>query len=240
MVSPLGSEDSLAGLLLVAGLLGLRHAADPDHLVAVSSLVAGGRERGVRLAARLGAAWGAGHALTLAAFGLPVLLAHRHLPELVQRLAEVAVGVLIVGLALQLVRRWRRGAYHLHEHDHDGVRHTHVHAHAATASHGHGHAALRSPRAAFAVGCLHGLGGSAAVAVLLLAGSPSREAAVAGLVVLAAGTAVSMTVLSTLVGAVLGAPPVRRRLPVLVPAGAAASALFGAWYALAAWELAPF
>ena len=71
-------------MILVATLLGLRHATDPDHLAAVTTLVASGRERATRSAARL-AWWGLGHAVTLVAFGLPILLAERFLPERVQQ-----------------------------------------------------------------------------------------------------------------------------------------------------------
>src|SRR3954451_11199013 len=86
-------------VLLVAFALGLRHASDPDHLVAVSTLVAGTKARAGRAAARLGAAWGAGHGVTLLAFGLPVILVRAFLPEVVQSLAEAAIGAIIVALA---------------------------------------------------------------------------------------------------------------------------------------------
>jgi hypothetical protein len=88
-------------------LLGLRHATDPDHLAAVTTLVASGEERAGRAAARLGAFWGIGHALALLAFGLPILLFQQFLPERVQQGAETAVAALIVFLALRLLVRWR-------------------------------------------------------------------------------------------------------------------------------------
>ena len=97
--------------LLVAVLLGLRHATDPDHIAAVSTLVASGRERATAAAAHLGLWWGIGHAITLAAFGIPILVAERYLPEPVQRGAETAVAALIVFLAIRLLVRWRHGAF---------------------------------------------------------------------------------------------------------------------------------
>jgi hypothetical protein len=241
MVSPNDLDGPLIGALGVALLLGLRHAADPDHLVAVSMLVAGAKERRARTAARLGAAWGAGHALTLLLFGLPVVVAGVALPEPLQHGAELAIGLLIVYLALRLLQRWRSGAFHVHEHDHDGRPHVHVHAHARSPRHAHGHPAARSPRASFLVGCLHGMGGSAAVGVLLIGSMESREAAVAALAVLAAGTALSMAALSAGFGMLLGAGGRARRSPGrLIPALGGSSALFGAWYALAAWSLVPY
>src|SRR5918996_5921817 len=90
------------GLVLVAAigfLLGLRHATDPDHLAAVAALLASGRDATARAAAHLGLAWGVGHAVTLFAFGLPVVLFKAYLPEPAQQAAEAAIGLLIVGLA---------------------------------------------------------------------------------------------------------------------------------------------
>jgi ABC-type nickel/cobalt efflux system permease component RcnA len=235
-----GEAPVLTSALGIAFLLGLRHAADPDHLVAVSTLIAGSRRRGARVAAGLGAAWGAGHALTLTAFGLPILLVRAYLPEHVQQLAEAAIGALIVALGIQLLVRWRRGRFHVHVHEHDGLRHSHVHPHAASAEHEHAHRTSRTPLTAFLIGCVHGMGGSAAVGVLLVAGVPDRETAIAALVVLAAGTAISMAALSALVGSLLAAGAVRRRLTAAIPALASVSVLFGGWYALAAWSLVAY
>jgi high-affinity nickel permease len=116
-------------VLVLAFVLGLRHAADPDHLVAVSTLVADTRGRAGRAAARLGAAWGLGHATTLLAFGLPVLLVRGYLPNVVEQSAEALIGLIIVMLAGRLLVRWRRGAYHVHVHAHEGKDHAHVHSH---------------------------------------------------------------------------------------------------------------
>src|ERR687897_2816673 len=128
-------------VLLAAALLGLRHATDPDHLAAVTTLVAGARERAARTAAGLGLAWGAGHALTLFAFGLPILLLDKYLPERVQQAAETAIAFVIAYLAVRLLVRWRRGAFHLHQHAHPGTRHNHLHGHPPDQGHGHAHRA---------------------------------------------------------------------------------------------------
>ena len=100
--------------LAVAVLLGLRHATDPDHLVAVTTLVAGGGERATRRAGELGLAWGLGHAATLFAFGLPILLLDSVLPQRVQQAAETAIAFVIVYLGLRLLVRWRRGELRFH------------------------------------------------------------------------------------------------------------------------------
>ena len=86
--SPTGR--SLWLVLLVAVLLGLRHATDPDHLAAVTTLVAGGKTRVARQRGGARLAWGAGHATTLFVFGLPILLLNRYLPAPVEQGAETA------------------------------------------------------------------------------------------------------------------------------------------------------
>lgn len=216
-------------------LLGIRHAADPDHLVAVSTLIAGAERRAAGLAARLGAFWGAGHALSLVVLGLPIVIAGVVLPELVQRLAESAIGVIIVVLAARLLLRWRSGRYHLHVHDHDGRLHTHVHAHARADDHRHRHLTVRTPLQAFAIGVVHGVGGSAAVALLLLASIRDEVSAAAALCVFAAGTAASMAAISAGIASFLGRGVLRYRLrTAMVPLGIFGLA-FGVLYAGAAW-----
>src|SRR5947209_15754071 len=87
---------TLALVAVVAVVLGLRHASDPDHLAAVTTLIASGKDRAARSAGRLGFVWGLGHATSLFVFGLPIVLYRAYLPEPVQRGAETAVGVMDV------------------------------------------------------------------------------------------------------------------------------------------------
>jgi ABC-type nickel/cobalt efflux system permease component RcnA len=222
-------------VLLLAFGLGLRHASDPDHLVAVSTLVADTRGRAARAAARLGAAWGLGHATTLLAFGLPVLLVRSFLPHVVEQSAEALIGAIIVVLAVRLLVRWRRGAYHVHLHAHDGRPHMHVHSHADERGHGHEHA-VRTPAQAFAIGLVHGTAGSAGVAVLLIAAIPSTTVACLALVVLVAGCTLSMALMSAAFGGALNAAAARRRLVRAIPALGTLALAFGAWYAVAALQ----
>jgi High-affinity nickel-transport protein len=221
----------LAFVALVAIALGLRHATDPDHLAAVGTLMASGRERAGRRAAALGAAWGLGHALTLFAFGLPIVVFEASLPERVQQGAELTIGLVIASLAVLLLARWRRGAFHAHVHEHGDGAHLHLHSHAEGER-----ARTRSPRSAFAIGLVHGVGGSAGVGVLLVASIESTAYGVAALGLLAAFTAVSMALLSTGFGAGLTRLPLVR----LAPALGALSLAFGVWYSLGALSLAPY
>jgi ABC-type nickel/cobalt efflux system permease component RcnA len=223
---------TLVLVIAVAILLGLRHATDPDHLAAVTTLLAS-TERRARDAAKLGLAWGAGHALTLFALGVPIVLYRAYLPETVQRAAETAIGFLIAGLAVWLLVRWRRGAFHAHAHDHVDRSHAHLHSHSTSP---HEHARSRTPLGAFAVGLLHGIGGSAGVGILLVSTIDRTALAIGALGILAAFTAVSMTLLTTGFGLTLG----RRSLGPLAPALGVVSLAFGLWYALGAQNLLPY
>jgi high-affinity nickel permease len=244
-VAALAGGDAFMLVALVAALLGLRHATDPDHLTAVSTLVAGdGRRAGTRRATALGLAWGAGHATTLFAFGVPIVLYGAFLPGPLQIAAECAVGIVIAGLAVRLLVRWRQGRFHTHEHEHaEGVRHRHLHPPAA-APHAHDHAPERrlgrTPLQAYAIGLVHGMGGSAGVGVLLLAAIPDHVHSMIALAVFAAFTAVSMVIASTALGWVLSRGRVRRAYATLAPALGVASLAFGVWYTLGALEAVPY
>src|SRR5919197_2316591 len=98
-IASFSDGTTLLVVLLVSVALGLRHASDPDHLAAVTALIASRRDRAAQRAAALGFTWGLGHATSLLTFGFPIVLYRAYLPEPVQRSAETAVGFLIVGLA---------------------------------------------------------------------------------------------------------------------------------------------
>ena len=233
-IAGLGADGSLVVVLVVALLLGLRHAADPDHLVAVSTLVASEGERPVRRATALGLAWGAGHGATLALFGLPIVLWNGYLPPRLQAAAEALVGLVIVAFAVKLLHVWRAGAFHVHVHEHDGHVHRHLHRHRESPEHEHEHRVLRAPSQAFGLGLVHGIGGSAGVALLLLASIEDQSVAVVALLLFAVATAASMAALSSGLGYALGRRRIRARMQPAVPALALLSAVFGVWYALAA------
>lgn len=240
-IAQLAHGNSLLVVLAVALLLGLRHATDPDHLAAVSTLIASRPDDGTRRAGRLGLAWGLGHGTTLFIFGVPIVIAGAYLPEAVQHGAELLVGLVIVGLALRLLIRWRRGRYHAHLHSHDGLQHRHLHPHGQGPQHAHTHATElqlgRSPRQAYAIGMVHGTGGSAGVGVLLLAGIPDHAEAVGALVLFAAAAAVSMATLSSGLGYALTRGPVLRRVLALAPGLGVLTLAFGVWYAASAVSL---
>jgi len=217
-IATLSDGTSIWIVLAVAVLLGLRHASDPDHLAAVTTLVAGGGKGAARRAGELGLAWGLGHAATLVAFGLPILLLDNFLPRRLEQAAETVIGCVIVYLALRLLVRWRRGELGFHPYRRGG----------------------RTRRGAFTIGLVHGAGGSTGVGVLVLASVRSTGLAVVSLVLLAIFTAVSMTLVSSGFGSMLASRSIRTSLGAVAPALGSASLVFGIWYAAAAWSLAPY
>jgi hypothetical protein len=195
------SGAGLVVVLVLAALLGLRHATDPDHLVAVTALVSGEPDAGPRSAARLGAWWGAGHATVLLAVGVPLIVADAAVPAWLETTAERLIGLAIVLLSLRLL--WR----HRHRPP--------VGAHA------------RSGRQSAAIGALHGLGGTGAIVLLLATKLPSAADALLALAIFAPASVLSMTVCTALYGRVLA----HRHAPRAIPAFALVSLAFGAWYA---------
>jgi len=224
-IAGLSEGASVAVVLLVGMLLGLRHATDPDHIAAMTTLVASGRERATRSAARLGAWWGIGHGITLIVFGVPILLAERYLPDRVQQGAETAVAALIVFLGIRLLVRWRHGYFDLHAHPHPEQEHRHP---------------VRTPLGALGIGLVHGIGGSAGIGILLLAAIPSEMVAIVSLLLLAVFTAISMSLVTVGFGLTLSTRPVQSAANAVVPVLGVAGLAFGLWYAAAAWSLASY
>jgi ABC-type nickel/cobalt efflux system permease component RcnA len=221
----------LAVALVAAFLLGLRHASDPDHLVAVTSLVAAD-DGDTRRAARIGAWWGIGHGGTLLALGLPLILLKSALPRWLENGAERAVGVVILLLAVRVLVKWMRGDYRAGAHATSEPREgSHRHLRRGPGSH-HAHARVRTPGQALAIGTLHGLAGTGAVVLLLIAALPTQLEAAAALAVFAPMSVVSMALCTGAFAWLLTRPvlePVYRK--ILIPAFGAFGVLFGLAYA---------
>src|SRR5215208_4727289 len=169
--------DSALPLLGLGFVLGLKHATEADHLVAVSTIVS--EHRSVWRSAAVGGLWGLGHTASLLAAGAVLIALRVTIPEGVRVALELAVALMIVLLGtriLYLVLRRRRGV-HVHAHAHGGRTHTHLHfhgnedAHAAADAQAVSHAWHRGLWGwrPVAVGAVHGLAGSAALTLFILA-----------------------------------------------------------------------
>src|SRR5215208_229155 len=205
LLSGLFEGAPLVVTLAVALLLGLRHASDPDHLVAVSSLVAADHGD-ARHAARLGAWWGVGHTAALLVLGVPLIAFRAAMPAWLESGAEKAVGVVILFLAARVILRWLRPPAHAHR--------------------------ARTSRQALSIGLLHGLAGTGAVVVLLIAALPTQLESALALAVFAPMSMMSMTACSAGFAWVLTRPAIEPLYrTVLVPGLGVFGVMFGLWYA---------
>jgi sulfite exporter TauE/SafE len=158
-------------LLILGFFLGVRHALEADHVAAVASLAT--RSSSLVNTVRVAAAWGVGHTMTLMVFGSILLALDASLPPEAGRILECAVGVMLVVLGVDVLRRLHRKRIHLHVHRHDdGIHHFHAHAHDEKrlhdpARHEHDHVSGLLPRALL-VGGVHGMAGTAALTLLSL------------------------------------------------------------------------
>ena len=186
---------SIVAVLAIGGLLGLRHAFEPDHLAAVSTLAT---RPGPRLwsAARLGLVWGLGHTATVGVVALVIIVLGVQLPERFWPAAELLVAALLIALGTAVVWRYVRGRWHLHAHAHAAVPpHFHLHSHAHDATHAHSHATVDARRS-LGFGVAHGLAGSGAIAALLVAAAPDATSRLAYFAAFGVGTIVGMLAVS--------------------------------------------
>ena len=161
----------MTAFIVLGFLIGLRHALEADHLAAVASLAT--RTGSLRQTIGLGALWGLGHTLTLFLFGWLILVLGVALPDSVAGWLEFAVGVMLVALGADVLRRFVRDRVHFHAHRHDdGNVHFHAHSHRGETGHDperhqHGHDRSLLARALL-VGLMHGMAGSAALVVFTM------------------------------------------------------------------------
>jgi high-affinity nickel-transport protein len=179
----------------LGSLLGMRHALEPDHLTAVSTLVTG--ERSSVRAAILGATWGLGHTLSLVAVGAVLVVLRAEMPARVADLFELFVAIMLVGLGIRAivvaVRQGPIGPAHTHHHG------PLIHSHSGAKPHVHlGRWTLA--RRPLLVGAVHGLAGSGALTALVLATLTSTAARITYMALFGFGSTVGMAVLSALLG----------------------------------------
>lgn len=225
----------MTNLLAISALgffLGMRHATDPDHVIAISTIVA--RQRSIRSAALIGGVWGVGHTLTILVVGGGIILFTWVIPPRVGLSMELSVAIMLIVLGvMNLSGLWQaiRGArppkqgsdhpheahagahVHSHAHSHGDYVHTHAHSHAPEA---HPHRPDQTPLARLdrrlggvhlyqlvrplVVGIVHGLAGSAALALLVLTTIGSSAWSLLYLLVFGVGTIVGMMLITAAIG----------------------------------------
>ncbi len=199
----------MEGFLALGFLIGMQHALEADHLAAVGTMAAG-RHGGKRGLALRGAVWGLGHTITLFAICAAVILLGMTLTERMSAALEFGVGVMLVLLGLDVLRRMRAKRIHFHAHAHGGRPHVHAHSHqGATAPHAqdpHDHRHPEGfPLRALLIGLVHGAAGSAGLLALAVAATREPWAAVGYVAVFGLGSILGMAALSFVAAWPLGA-----------------------------------
>ena len=217
---------TLASILALGFVLGLRHATDADHVAAIATLAT--RSRSVAQTVVQGIAWGTGHTLTLLLFGGTVLVLGAVVPERAEQALELAVGVMLILLGADALYRLRRERIHFHAHRHaDVVAHFHAHSHRGenaphdAARHEHAHPG-GFPGRAVVVGGVHGMAGSAALVLLSLGELHSPAMGFVYIAIFGLGSILGMALLSAAI-----ALPLRLSSRHLTRAHDGLSAAFG-------------
>jgi len=189
-------NGTLFGTLALGFVLGLKHALDADHLVAVSTIV--GREKSVWKSSLVGAVWGMGHTASLFVAAVAVILLRLTISPRAAATMEFGVGLMLIGLGFDLVRRVVRGEIAVHSHAHAGGN-AHLHMHAfGEAGRDTEHAGVG--RRPFFIGLVHGLAGSAALMLFVLTTITSPWLGVVYVLIFGGGTIGGMLVMSTILG----------------------------------------
>ena len=193
------SKGTLIGLLGLGLILGLRHALDPDHIAAVSTIVS--ESRSVRRSSLIGTFWGVGHTMSLLIAGILVIALKVQISDRAALWMEFAVALMLILLGLKAMLKPLRGwRIHVHQHTHGGSSHSHVHLHRPSEEHAHRHRHLiRSGARPFLVGMVHGMAGSAALMILVLATIPSAVAGLIYIAVFGLGSVGGMLIMSSLI-----------------------------------------
>jgi high-affinity nickel-transport protein len=215
---------NLLTVVSIGFLLGMRHATDPDHVIAVTTIVS--RQRSIRQAGLIGVLWGLGHTITILFVGAAIILFNLVIPPQIGLVMELVVGLMLILLGvlnLTGVTQWITNRF-MPAHSHGGVIHSHPHQHGEDIhTHIHGHKPEvhlhleQKPQNQFqkalariglyqllrplAVGVVHGLAGSAAVALLVLTTIRDPGWAIAYLLVFGVGTIAGMMVITMVIGA---------------------------------------
>jgi len=190
--------------VLVAGfVIGLFHAFEPDHVVAVATQNSKSTQKsslsffkqirsGAIKSSILGALWGAGHTSSLVLVSLLIFVFSMNIPNEMFSNFEFGVGVMLVILGVfTYLNRRLVGEKHIHTHTHDDLVHTHPHTHDKVHSHGH---------KSYIIGCIHGLAGSGSLVVLALSTLHDLQTILSFILVFGIGSIVGMMLVSSAIG----------------------------------------
>ena len=201
-------EEQLAELGLIAALilglvLGIRHSLDPDHVVAVSTIV--GEYRNPLRSFWVGFSWGLGHTTTLLLIGIVIIALRLTIPDRLALLLEFFVGIMLIGLGLQVIYNFQKKKVHQHAHEHERDAHLHFHSHEEVVDHSQKHHQIKGigkpfrRKKSYFIGTIHGVAGSAALTLLVLASFESPLVGLGYILLFGLGSVLSMSIMTILI-----------------------------------------
>jgi ABC-type nickel/cobalt efflux system permease component RcnA len=193
----------MGSLLLLGFMIGMRHALDADHLAAVAAITTQ-QNNSIRSSIRHGLVWGLGHTITLFLFGSVVIWMDTVVPEKLTHFLEIGVGIMLIALGLDVLRRVIRDRIHYHIHRHNqSTAHIHAHSHQAEPSHQqskHEHSHDHSfPVRTLMIGLMHGMAGSAALILLTMETVDSLWLGLWYMLLFGVGSMLGMAILSIII-----------------------------------------
>jgi threonine/homoserine/homoserine lactone efflux protein len=211
---------------LIGLLIGMRHALEPDHLAAVSTIVAGQRNKGSGMI--LGAAWGVGHTITLVLAGAVLIVLRKEMPTTIESAGELLVAAMLIFLGFRAILQARRenagGPTHTHSHAHE------THSHEGSSDHVHIQG-WRLARRPLLIGLVHGLAGSGALTAAVLASMPTVHSGLIYIALFGAGSALGMAFLTGLTGKALsGIARKQRTTAILLASSGLLSLVLGLFW----------
>ena len=190
-------EATLLSVLALGFILGIKHAIEPDHVIAVSTIAS--QSKKLWHASLAGVFWGIGHTATLFIIGIILILLKGEIPEKWAMSLEFLVGIMLVYLGVKTIFSFKN--IHIHHHQHDGDDHKHVHSHQNSGEHNHKHQHKKTTYLqSMFIGLVHGLAGSGAMVLLTMSTVKSIGEAAIYILIFGAGTVIGMLFFTTIIG----------------------------------------
>ncbi|MCM3727430.1 sulfite exporter TauE/SafE family protein [Neobacillus cucumis] len=190
-------EIGFLSVLALGFVLGIKHAIEPDHVIAVSTIAS--QSKKLFKSTLAGVFWGIGHTATLFIIGIILILMKGEIPEKWAMSLEFLVGIMLVYLGLTTVLSFRN--IHIHQHEHDGDEHKHLHSHSHNGQHQHNHQHQNvSYLKSLFIGLVHGLAGSGAMVLLTMSTVKSVWEAAVYILIFGVGTILGMLFFTTIIG----------------------------------------
>ena len=193
------SNSSIISILAFGFVLGLKHAIEADHVAAVSTIAS--EQRSLLGSSLVGALWGIGHTISLLAAAALIVLLHIEISDRVSLGLEFMVGLMLIILGVNALRKLLRGGHlHMHVHQHGGRQHVHPHIHDGRQPDGRSHHGLKLQRRPLIIGMIHGLAGSGALMLLVLSTIRQPVVGLFYVLIFGVGSTGGMMLMSALVG----------------------------------------